>query len=705
MYYEKNILQLDDDGHFLVATHFRQHSVGGEATRESKHVYIAYGHIDSLDSMTDITEKICIDRPANKDEEKHFLQISTAQKKMGHDEQAWNYAHQASLATRPAQFVPRSVMSSNNGIILFGIECKSSSGLGSSYVAYKTFDINNGKLTEFNKSFWPFTKALASPKSLSCDGKVVIGLDVSKPSKPRLAEQKLSDKKIVTLFEQVQPISTFVALKGFWVALNEDYVYRFNYGDGEETVRFKSPKGILPWSAEPAINGSLVAVSGNKGLVCVIDAKTGEIKKYYPHRGCKRDETATVKLSGNGKWMASKTYMKSELVVTDLEKGISWKVADLSSQTVVEKESEGFRSESIIPAAFGFVSSQLLVSESDGIDILSLVEPDNHTLAFVSEQGKPGARVPLKLTPKAPIEKIIKQAKLERVSELVKGLYYPACKLISKKPKKSGWYMPERKGAPTLGESRFGGWPDLPSKGQWPIWNDRPMGFLGQINLAELSAVQCDIRLPKDGLLLFFLGCSEDTYDSEHFDQECYMVDILLGTKPGDKGGWKIIYVKPGIPLERTVYKGKVLPEVFAPSMLRVMKGGLTLPNEETAAYDCIDFNAVERENFNEVLDLISEELPENQVSGYPNLIQSMPPEVSCHLASLGQDPFSTPKTDTSEYKKLMKHASEYGLLFQFTSDNNPGFLWGDGGHLYFYGKRKEMELGNFDHCWVFYEN
>nr|WP_240946416.1 DUF1963 domain-containing protein [Pseudomaricurvus alkylphenolicus] len=265
--------------------------------------------------------------------------------------------------------------------------------------------------------------------------------------------------------------------------------------------------------------------------------------------------------------------------------------------------------------------------------------------------------------------------------------------------------MPDQRGAPPLGVSRLGGWPDLPDGTAWPTWEGRPMGFIGQINLSELASVQPDIRLPTGGIVLFFLGCSEETFSSEHLDKETYLLDILLGSRPEHKDGWQAIYADPETTLARTEYTGKIAPELFAPCLVRIVKGGLPLPNEMTAAYSSLDFETDEREHFNEVLDAISEEEPDNQVSGYPALLQYMPPEFFCTLAAQGKDPYAYPKEGTPEYHDLLEAASKMGLLVQFTSDVNAGFLWGDGGHLYFYGDRAEMEQGNFENCWVYYEN
>ncbi|NIB44367.1 DUF1963 domain-containing protein [Pseudomaricurvus alkylphenolicus] len=703
MYYDKEILPLDDSGHFLVAIRFAEHKIGGECSRESNHAYFAYGHIDTCHSLTNITEKCCMTRPASEAEQQRLLQTADVQKNMVEDNSAaWLYAYQAELATKEALFVPRVALTSHTGRLVVGMECDRGDYLP--HAVQRVIDVFKDTVEEREETQWPQAQALASPKALSADGASVICLDTSHSTEPCLIEQRLSDRKILASHRQLYPVFEFVALENYWVAVNDEVLYTFEYGSNREIHKFDIPKNALAWTAAAARKSDWVAFSGDKGLVAVVNTLTGDAKRYYPHRGCKRDDVATLSLSDDGCWLTSKLLNKPELMLTDLESGASWQVAELCDRVIVERESGKHRTESLIPAAFAFIGSRLLVSENEGVREISLDAPDTENV-FVSEQGKPGARVPLTLNPRATLKKLIDKAGLQRLADPIQYFHYPAAKLKSEKTKKSGWAMPDQRGAPPLGVSRLGGWPDLPDGTAWPTWEGRPMGFIGQINLSELASVQPDIRLPTGGIVLFFLGCSEETFSSEHLDKETYLLDILLGSRPEHKDGWQAIYADPETTLARTEYTGKIAPELFAPCLVRIVKGGLPLPNEMTAAYSSLDFETDEREHFNEVLDAISEEEPDNQVSGYPALLQYMPPEFFCTLAAQGKDPYAYPKEGTPEYHDLLEAASKMGLLVQFTSDVNAGFLWGDGGHLYFYGDRAEMEQGNFENCWVYYEN
>ncbi len=40
-----------------------------------------------------------------------------------------------------------------------------------------------------------------------------------------------------------------------------------------------------------------------------------------------------------------------------------------------------------------------------------------------------------------------------------------------------------------IGASKFGGAPDVLADFEWPMWNEKPLGFLAQINLEEVAAI------------------------------------------------------------------------------------------------------------------------------------------------------------------------------------------------------------------------
>lgn len=59
----------------------------------------------------------------------------------------------------------------------------------------------------------------------------------------------------------------------------------------------------------------------------------------------------------------------------------------------------------------------------------------------------------------------------------------------------------------SIGSSRFGGFPDLPSPDSFPETNGAYWIFLAQINLAEIAPI--NDYLPRGGLLSFFVDSTE----------------------------------------------------------------------------------------------------------------------------------------------------------------------------------------------------
>ena len=67
-----------------------------------------------------------------------------------------------------------------------------------------------------------------------------------------------------------------------------------------------------------------------------------------------------------------------------------------------------------------------------------------------------------------------------------------------------------------VGESRFGGVPDVPENWSWPEdENGEKLAFLLQINLADVPAF-AEKPLPARGVLTFFLGLDEPATDVEY---------------------------------------------------------------------------------------------------------------------------------------------------------------------------------------------
>ncbi|MFK8012961.1 MAG: YwqG family protein [Marinicellaceae bacterium] len=711
MIYQKHILPLNQEGDFLLGVYFSEHKVGGEFTRFSDHAYFAIGHIQDCDSLTEITKLCTIHRSANTKEARRLQESAKVQiSQVGNQERGWVYAQHSEKANKPAVFVPRSCLASRNGRLVIGFECEE--GNNKCKYVNRVVDVVNQTILNEQSSYSLDLQRVINPRALSADGETFVYFNNANHRDMHFVNDRVAAKTGLFRRSTSQAYSSdiefqaeFVTNKYGRVSAGENHISVFH--DNQVTCEKTYPalKGVFNWTTEASFGTALVSFSGDKGVIKIMDTSNGKSKVYYPHRGCKRDDMAKVKLSDDGIWMASKIHRISQLIVTNLESGESWPVASLEDKTMIEAKQGEFRINSLIPAAFAFIGDQLLISEENNVRIIDYTLPDNEAQVFVSEQGKPGARKPIRLTTKASIEKIIQTAKLNKAENQLKQFYSPTVKLTSKTAKKSSWFEPGKRGAPDLAASRFGGWPDLPLDQGWPKWQERPMSFLAQINLSEMHAMNPDIKLPPSGLLLFFIGTSNEIIEDGIFDKDYYYTDYMLGSDLKHRGGWKVIYADAKVELNRTTYQGDVLPELFKPCLLKAKAIARSLPDEHSVAYDQLTLSKTERDNYNEVLNLLSVENHDNQLMGYPELIQSTPPELFSASVLSGRPAFSFPEPNSNEQLTLQEKACEWTLLLQLSSDNNADFLWGDGGHLYFYGNRIEMAKGNFEETWLFYEN
>lgn len=112
-----------------------------------------------------------------------------------------------------------------------------------------------------------------------------------------------------------------------------------------------------------------------------------------------------------------------------------------------------------------------------------------------------------------------------------------------------------------VGASKFGGRPDLPAGAKWPRFDDRPLSFLGQINLAELAASPVARKLPAAGLLSAF--CAYDDDD---------------GNDDFPKGSWRLFHTPDAAKLVRHELDAELPDESRFPSCRVEFAETLSLP-------------------------------------------------------------------------------------------------------------------------------
>jgi uncharacterized protein YwqG len=86
----------------------------------------------------------------------------------------------------------------------------------------------------------------------------------------------------------------------------------------------------------------------------------------------------------------------------------------------------------------------------------------------------------------------------------------------------------------SVGSSKLGGQPDLPDTFDWPTFDNKPMIFFGQINLADIKNLDKENILPQNGILYFFsyFKNPENEYGAEylfHMNKKEYKVLFYNG--------------------------------------------------------------------------------------------------------------------------------------------------------------------------------
>ena len=322
-----------------------------------------------------------------------------------------------------------------------------------------------------------------------------------------------------------------------------------------------------------------------------------------------------------------------------------------------------------IAPAYTFLAETLLVIDGRGVRSIAPAAGE-----FAEVTGTDASSAAVKVSGDG-LDEQLRQAGLQDCADVLKRYHSPAVRLVTR-PLADGWSDPGK--GPALGTTRFGGWPDLPADSRWPRWAGRPMAFLAQINLADAHQSNPQLRLPSAGLLSFFLGCADETYDKDNDSRKRYMVDLMLGTEAEQRGGWRVLFT-PGLSnLRRLRYDTEPLPELFTPCVCECVSGNRSLPDEDAVVYPHLGLSADQRDRYAELLaqtraDEDGENTYHSQLLGYPNLLQFSPPETFCARASAGMNPYEIDDADET----ISAAAREWCLLLQLSSDGNADFSLG----------------------------
>jgi uncharacterized protein YwqG len=231
------------------------------------------------------------------------------------------------------------------------------------------------------------------------------------------------------------------------------------------------------------------------------------------------------------------------------------------------------------------------------------------------------------------------------------------------------------------GASRFGGIPDLPIDFKWPSYKGLPLAFIGQIDLSAVPAVEGG-ALPRTGTLAFF-------YDVE---------SMKWGFDPADRGCSHVAYFEAAVPLRQSRLPAKTAMSTpcelsFTPHIDLPAPGDLVLEeiynqltDEHLEAYEAIA-SALHSDCYHHLL-------------GHPQIVQN-DMRLECQLVTNGINMGSAGPEIDAPSAALKPGASDWELLLQLDSDNAPGWMWGDGGRIYFWIRKQDLATRRFENAWL----
>lgn len=222
-----------------------------------------------------------------------------------------------------------------------------------------------------------------------------------------------------------------------------------------------------------------------------------------------------------------------------------------------------------------------------------------------------------------------------------------------------------------VGTSKFGGSPDLPEQESWPEFNGNLHTFIGQINLAEITATQLSKTLPAEGLLSFFV-----------FDDP---IETGQPAAEGEPGAWKVIFAGDTSKLQRrTPHKPFNEGNAVAPECSLKFEETLDLPY--TSMYELDQDYA---DHFLGCRRAKQLGLTKAHIDAYEELLQALMPdrEERSHLLGWSHPQVAADDPVDEGFRNLLTVASEEVCQW----------CWADGHQLYYGISDEDLTNHRFD--------
>lgn len=255
------------------------------------------------------------------------------------------------------------------------------------------------------------------------------------------------------------------------------------------------------------------------------------------------------------------------------------------------------------------------------------------------------------------------------------------CKLLKESARLKTERAPES--AIRIGQSKFGGWPDVPLGFQWPRLNGRPLAFLLQLNCGDIRAAAPTLPVPEQGLISVFYDVEKQPWGFDPKDGESKQVELFGATG------------------ELTRFSASGIPDAIRIPTARIGFGAAhDLPSWEEPQLEKLGLSDEETEKLDALRGKIAGSDGGHQLFGWPWLIQGAMQE-ECQLASNGVYVGDSNGYQSKAAKKLLAENQEWMMWLQVDSDDSLKLMWGDVGRIYFWIRKEDLESAKFDRSWL----
>ena len=228
--------------------------------------------------------------------------------------------------------------------------------------------------------------------------------------------------------------------------------------------------------------------------------------------------------------------------------------------------------------------------------------------------------------------------------------------------------------------------PDLPEGWVWPKWKGKDLGFIAQIDLAEIACLGIAGCLPPGGVLYFF------------YDQE----QRAWGFDPADRGAWRVLFYAGEADALTRVAEPQYLDEdaIYEPCKLRPF-AELTLPPVGSPCLGDLGLSELEERRYSALLSELEERHgpPLNRLLGHPDQIQgdmAWESQMALNGVFVGDEGY----VGDPRITELQNGVLDWRLLLQIDSDPAPDMMWGDEGRVYYWIREQDLEKKSFDSTW-----